>query len=236
MIWQKPSGRFGRIKIRREPHMYHFEYVPESQTKPVKKELLEIIYAVQDLLRDKFTFRFDFIGSSARNMITQDVKSNIGFDFDINIEVNDPEDTYRAEELRHLIRNALDRVAPRYGYSCAEDSTRVLTIKKKNVFLSLIEHSCDFAIVHNYIDEDGIHRQQYIRYNKQARRYVWETQPAGYRQLIEKADWLRHHGYWKEVKSLYLEKKNYNTDPSKRSRALYAETVNEICMRHSFNK
>ena len=92
--------------------MYHFEYVPESQTKPVKKELLEIIYAVQDLLRDKFTFRFDFIGSSARNMITQDVKSNIGFDFDINIEVNDPEDTYRAEELRHLIRNALDRVAP----------------------------------------------------------------------------------------------------------------------------
>lgn len=216
--------------------MYHFEYVPESQTKPAKKELLEIIYTVQDLLRDKFTFRFDFIGSSARNMITQDVKSNIGFDFDINIEVNDPEDTYRAEELRHLIRNALDRVAPRYGYSCAEDSTRVLTIKKKNVFLSLIEHSCDFAIVHNYIDEDGIHRQQYIRYNKQARRYVWETQPAGYRQLIEKADWLRHHGYWKEVKSLYLEKKNYNTDPSKRSRALYAETVNEICMRHSFNK
>ena len=61
--------------------MYHFEYVPESQTKPVKKELLEIIYAVQDLLRDKFTFRFDFIGSSARNMITQDVRSNIGFDF-----------------------------------------------------------------------------------------------------------------------------------------------------------
>ena len=236
MIWQKPSGRFGKINIRSEPHMYHFEYVPESQTKPVKKELLVIIYAVQDLLRDKFTFRFDFIGSSARNMITQDVKSNIGFDFDINIEVNDPEDTYRAEELRHLIRNALDRVAPRYGYSCAEDSTRVLTIKKKNVFLSRIEHSCDFAIVHNYIDEDGIHRQQYIRYNKQTRRYVWETQPAGYRQLIEKADWLRHHGYWKEVKSLYLEKKNYNTDPSKRSRALYAETVNEICMRHSFNK
>lgn len=53
--------------------------------------------------------------------------------------------------------------------------------------------------------------------------------------LIEKADWLRHHGYWKEVKSLYLEKKNYNTDPSKRSRALYAEAVNEICMKYSFH-
>ena len=31
--------------------MYHFEYVPESQTKPVKKELLEIIHAVQDIMR-----------------------------------------------------------------------------------------------------------------------------------------------------------------------------------------
>ena len=236
MIWQKPSGRFGKIYIRSEPHMYHFEYVPESQTKPAKKELLEIIYAVQDLLRDKFTFRFDFIGSSARNMITQDVRSNIGFDFDVNFEVNDPKENYSAEELRHHFQNALNRVVPQYGYSCAEDSTRVLTIKKKNVFLSRIEHSCDFAIVHNYIDEDGIHRQQYVRYNKQARRYVWETQPAGYRQLIEKADWLRRHGYWDEVKLLYLEKKNYNTDPSKRSRALYAETLNEICMRHSFNK
>lgn len=216
--------------------MYPFEYVPESQTKPVKKELLEIIHAVQNLLREKFTFRFDFIGSSARNMITQDVRSNIGFDFDVNIEVNDPKNTYSAEKLRHLIRNALDRVAPRYGYSFAEDSTRVLTIKKKNTFLSRIEHSCDFAIVNNYTDEDGIHRQEYIRYNKQARRYVWEIQPAGYRQLIEKADWLRRHGYWDEVKLLYLEKKNYNTDPSKRSRALYVETVNEICMRHGLNK
>ena len=92
--------------------MYHFEYVPESQTKPVKKELLEIIYTVQDLLCDKFTFRFDFIGSSARNMITQDVRSNIGFDFDVNIEVNDPDEDYSAEELRHLIQNALNRVAP----------------------------------------------------------------------------------------------------------------------------
>ena len=216
--------------------MYHFEYVPESQSKPVKKELLEIIYDVQDLLRDKFTFRFDFIGSSARNMITQDVRSNIGFDFDVNIEVNDPEDIYSAEELRRLVRNTLDKVAPRYGYSFAEDSTRVLTIKKKNTFLSRIEHSCDFAIVNNYTGKDGVHRQQYIRYNKQSRCYVWEIQPAGYRRLIEKADLLRHHGHWDEVRSLYLEKKNCNTDPTKRSRALYAEAVNEIGVKYGFNK
>ena len=51
--------------------MYHFEYVTKAEAAPVKKELIAIINAVQDLLRDHFTFRFDFIGSSARNMITQ---------------------------------------------------------------------------------------------------------------------------------------------------------------------
>ena len=48
--------------------MYHFEYVTKAEAAPVKKELIAIINAVQDLLRDHFTFRFDFIGSSARNI------------------------------------------------------------------------------------------------------------------------------------------------------------------------
>ena len=69
-------------------NMYHFEYVSKKQAAPVKKELIEIIHAVQDTLRDEFTFRYDFVGSASRNMITQDVNSNIGFDFDINIEVS----------------------------------------------------------------------------------------------------------------------------------------------------
>lgn len=35
--------------------------------------------------RSDFTFQYTFIGSSSRNMITYDAKSNIGFDFDVNI-------------------------------------------------------------------------------------------------------------------------------------------------------
>ena len=36
-----------------------------------------------------FTFQYEFIGSVKLNMVTCDVKSNIGFDFDVNIMVND---------------------------------------------------------------------------------------------------------------------------------------------------
>ena len=74
--------------------MYHFKYVTKSQAAPVKKELIAILNKVQDILRDHFTFQYFFIGSAARNMITQDVKRDIGFDFDINIEVNDDDQNY----------------------------------------------------------------------------------------------------------------------------------------------
>ena len=68
-------------------NMYHYEYVSKKQAAPYKAELIEIINKVQDEVRDDFTFQFTFIGSSSRNMITFDPTTNIGFDFDVNIEV-----------------------------------------------------------------------------------------------------------------------------------------------------
>lgn len=209
--------------------MYNFEYVTRNVALPVKKELIKIINQVQDLVREHFTFNFYFIGSSDRNMITQDIKSNIGFDFDVNIEVNDDEENYQPGEIRKIIRLALDQVARNYGYGYTEDSTRVLTTKfvdKKN---SRIKHSCDFAIVNNY----GEGKQEYIRYNKGSGSYYWEQQPKGFIGLETKADWLKKNGYWQDVRDYYIEKKNNNTNPDKKSRSLYAETINEIYQKYN---
>ena len=35
-------------------------------------------------------------------------------------------------------------------------------------------------------------------------------------------------GLWQNVRDYYLEKKNKNTNPNKKSRSLYAEAVNDI--------
>lgn len=78
--------------------------------------------------------QFRPVGSSGRNMITYDKKSNMGFDFDLNREINDDEENYEPEDIRHIIKIAIDQVALKYGYKHCEDSTRVLTIKKVNVF------------------------------------------------------------------------------------------------------
>lgn len=209
--------------------MHDFEYVPKVEWEPVKQELLTIIHKLQDEIRSQFTFQYRFVGSSERNMITRDRNSNIGFDFDVNLEVNDPKENYSATEIRTILRHGLNKVNhpygfPLYGYDHAEDSTRVLTIKVKDPRRACILHSCDFCI----INECSNGRQQYIRYNKSQNSYTWEYQPMGYQELPKKIDWVKQQCLWQQVRDLYLYKKNLNVNPTKRSRAIFAETVNEI--------
>ena len=207
--------------------MHDFCYVSKKEAAPAKADLLNIIYEVQDIVRNDFTFQFNFIGSSSRNMITYDKKSNIGFDFDVNIEVNDDDENFSPEEIRTKIRKTLDNVAKKYGYDYCEDSTRVLTIKIKYSANAKILHSCDFAIVYNC--EDG--NQQY---NKSNRTYTWEYQGNGFKTLPAKIDWLKENRYWEDLKNYYIEKKNANNTPQKHSRSIYAESINEMCQKQGY--
>ena len=212
--------------------MHDFRYVTKKQAQPIKDELYQILYMVQDLVRDNFTFSFTPIGSSSRNMITCDAKSNIGFDFDINIEVNDDNEDFEPKEIRTIIRTAIDRVAPRYGYKNCEDSTRVLTIKKVDTSHSRIIHSCDFAIVYNC----GDGRQQYIRFNKDNNYYSWEYQGKGFVGLEKKMDWLKRENLWGELQDYYIYKKNCNDNSDKHSRSIFAESINEMCQKNGYRR
>ena len=116
----------------------------------------------------------------------------------------------------------------------AEDSTRVITIKVKDRQNSKILHSCDFAIVNDYMDDDGNERQEYIHFNKKQKSYSWQEQPQGFYLLDEKEEWIKECGYWQDVRDLYLYKKNHNNDSHKHSRSIYAETIHEICQRYGY--
>lgn len=214
--------------------MHNFQYVSRKKLSHVKNNLIQIINSVQDDLRKDFTFRYDFVGSIKRNMVTYDVGTNIGYDFDVNIQINDDECKFSAKEIKTKIRLALNKIIHRYGYDDAEDSTRVITIKVKDKKNSKILHSCDFAIVNDYTDDDGNERQEYIHFNKKQKSYSWNEQPRGFYLLDEKADWIKDCGFWQDVKDLYLYKKNHNNDPHKNSRSIYAETIHEICQRYGY--
>ena len=210
--------------------MHHFIYVTKKEAMPVKKEMIRLINEVQNLVRQNFTFRFDFVGSSKRNMVTYDRKSNIGYDFDVNIEVNDDNEKYSPDKIRSIIMTAINKVASKYGYDFCEDSTSVLTIKVKNTARSRIIHSCDFAIVYNCENGD----QQYIRFNKDNQNYTWEYRGNGFVDLPQKIEWIKRNKLWNELKEYYIEKKNNNTNPQKHSRSIFAETVNEICQKNNY--
>lgn len=212
--------------------MHNFRYVTKNEAKPINEELYQLLYEVQDLVRDHFTFKFTTVGSSSRNMITYDANSNIGFDFDINIEVNDDDENFEPKEIREIVRNAINRAASRYGYKNCEDSTRVLTIKKVDTSHSRIIHSCDFAIVYNC----GDGRQQYIRFNKDNNYYSWEYQGKGFVGLEKKMDWLKMENLWGELQDYYIYKKNRNDNPDKHSRSIFAESINEMCQKNGYRR
>ena len=203
--------------------MHDFQYVPRTEYQPLKKQIIQILNEVQDEVRDDFTFQYHFIGSTKRNMITRDMKSNIGFDFDVDITVNDDEEDYGPDEIRNILRTAITKVSRRYGYTKCEDSTRVITIKTVNHWLSSIEHSCDCAIVYG---------NQYILFNKGTQTYTWEYQSKNHNDIEKRADILKNNGCWDEVRTVYLDKKNYNNNPDKHSRSLYFETINEVYKRY----
>ncbi len=205
--------------------MYHFEYVSKKEAALYKAELIELINKVQDYVRSEFTFQYTFIGSSSRNMITYDPMTNIGFDIDVNITVNDDDEDYSPGQIRQILHDAFSHFMREYGYTKCEQSTRVISMKA--VDHSRITHSCDFAVVH-----EGRDGQRYIRFNKKRSYFSWEFQEQPYKELEARADYLRENGHWNEVREVYLGKKNLNSDPDKRSRSLYAETINECFRRH----
>lgn len=214
-------------------HDFHFISKKDPKVKKAYNDILNILKEVQDLVRKKFTFRFDVVGSYKRNMITYDAKSNVGYDFDFNIEVNDGDGKYTPKQIKDILRHAIGTVCVKYGYDFPEDSTRVLTIKMKDRKNSSILHSCDFAIVNNYID-DGYEGQEYIHYDKPHGNYTWCEQPDGYYMLPDKIDWIKGNGLWKAMRDLYIEKKNKNDDSDMHSRTIFAISVHEICQRYGF--
>ena len=210
--------------------MCHFQYVKPEQLSSVKQDLIRIIQSAQKQVRQDFTFQFYFVGSVERNMVAYDIKSNIGFDFDVDIHVNSGKCKFSAKEIKTKIKLALDKVAHQYGYDYAEDSTRVLTIKVKDKQNARILHSCDFAIV----NDNGSEGQEYIHFNKKQKKYSWQKQPQGFYLLEEKEKWIKDSGYWQKVRDLYLDKKNHNNNPHKHSRSIYAETIHEVCQKYGY--
>lgn len=204
----------------------NFKYVTKNEWKETRKALVELIQEVQRKVKPYFSFAYRFVGSSSRNMITRQVDGNIGFDFDCNIELPIDEPEFTAKQYKQIFIQSLNEVCKKYHYDYAEDSSRVVTIKVKDRKNKKVLHSCDFCIVH-YYEEDDYWFEEFIFFNKKKRNYEWRQQSSEY-DLEDKIDEIKENDLWQELRDTYLRRKNKNRDPNKKSRALFAEAVNEV--------
>ncbi len=215
---------------------YNFQYISTHNERVVSacNNLIKILRHVQNEVRDKFTFQYKIVGSYFRNMITYDSKSNIGFDLDVNIYPNVYSNEYSPQEIKATLIKAFRKYLKKYKYSKIENSTRVITIKVNDTKNSKIIHSVDFAIVRDCEDEEGYLYQEYIQFNKKHNSYTWEEQDNGFYMLDDKIEWIKHEDLWQELREMYLKRKNSNNDIHKKSRSLFAESVNNICNEYGY--
>lgn len=215
---------------------YDFDYVDPAISDPVRKEIEKLIKKVQKDISDEYTFQYQFIGSSARNMITADRKGNVGFDFDVNIIPQKIKGKDSPEHLRMVLFNAIQRIYKTYGFnSKVENSTSVITIKKVDHNSSKCLYGCDFAVVRT--TKKGRQQNIVLHKNNNKQSYVWEDRGDYYNGLSERVDFLKKNSkYWSDLRRYYLEKKNTNYCEEKKSRAIYAESVKEICDKYGYHK
>ena len=118
--------------------MYYFQYISKSEIAPLKNQVIELIGLVQDEIRNYFTFQYEFIGSVKWNMVTCDVKSNIGFDFDVNIKLSDCTDEQQTQLVKLVnlrlgaynsqLQDGLSKYIWKFGDKCVP----LLILKKEN--------------------------------------------------------------------------------------------------------
>ena len=217
-------------------HNYVFVSKKNERVKQEYATIRKILQKAQNIIRKDFDIKFHSVGSYARNMITYEPNSNIGYDFDFNAEVfDDAWENYKPKAIKRIVREAINKVATEYGYANAEDSTRVLTIKKKDTKKSKILHSFDVAIVINYEDDNGYDCQDYIHFAKKKKLYNWCEQSHSFYTLDDKIGWIKDNDIpWNYVREYYLEKKNKNDNPDMHSRQIYAQTIHEICQKYGY--
>ena len=206
--------------------MHEYEYVTKEEYGPVKNRLIELIKETQDELRGYFSFQYIFVGSSSRHVITREINGNRGYDFDVDLKLKKAK-TYNPFELKQTFMDALNPYSHRFGFGFCKDSSSVITIKALDLMDRSISFSCDFAIVRDIVGKDGNTHHLYVYNDKEKNEYRWQERSKEYTGLKEKEEKIKQAGLWDDVREIYLEKKCLYSD-DKKSRALYAETINEV--------
>lgn len=149
---------------------------------------------------------FKLVGSGGRNLILQNADEPV--DLDYNLEILKCEDINNGRKLKEDIRKAFNEVLNEHRFGDCQDSTSCLASPR--IYFTRgnkTEFSIDVCITKR--DEaDYYHRLIHEKTGSIAYdRYYWNIvrNSAG---LREKADCIKNHGKWAQLREEYLKIKN----------------------------
>ncbi len=211
-----------------------YEFVPKSELNPVKDQVEVIINALQDSMRVfGVTFTFKLVGSGGKHLVTRVINGNTGFDFDYNLGIQKDGDL-SAKDLRLKVKRELEMILQGTGYSTVSSGKQSMTFKFIDHDNSRIVHSCDFALVNDYVDDVGDSIQEILIWQREDDTYIWNKRPYA-KNHSDKLSNLKANGLWQEVKDEYLKIKNNNQDREKKSFSLFFEAINNVYNRYDWN-
>ena len=219
---------FGRFGKRKEHIMYHWVEDKVFLNRAYSDCADIVNQLVQELKKYEIEAKMKVVGSKNRNMITQNAKEPIDFDF--NLLVDNPDNYQSAKDLKEDIREAFNEVLSNNGWGDCEDSTSALTTKqmvyKKG---NKTPFYIDVCIVKK--DKFGLHRLIHQKTgNINFDRWYWNQVLNS--QDIKKKEEVLKPDHWIEVREAYLQKKNMYLsrpfDNDHPSFVCYIEAVNEV--------
>lgn len=208
-----------------------YDYIQDKEfLKRAQSTCSEILSDLTDELFERdISAQFFLVGSGGRNMVTQNARNPIDFDYNLNIQKCDDFDDCRA--IKETVRKAFNKVLNAHSLAACEDSTSSLT-SKRICFNDEpnIEFTIDLCIVTE--DTDGFwHRLIHQKTGYTANdAYFWNKAPNS-KDVKAKSDRIKKSGNWLSVRDEYLKlKNNYlrRNDHNHPSFICYIEAVNNV--------
>lgn len=199
--------------------------VNSKQVKPYEKECLAILHQAQQKLRksEKLTFQITMVGSGAHKIVTKNGE-NGAFDLDFNLILHRVPSklVHDLPLLKRTIRQAIDQFIPN-NYSHGKDSTSVITYVKQN-------NQVNFHFDIGLIKAEKKDQRYRLVYENNAKNMMTWNQVFNTEKLTQKAQLIRKHNAFHQVRQRYVELKNQALSDQNEisSYSLYAQAINDV--------
>ena len=202
-----------------------YKFAKQSEVRELEAWCMEILHAVQDEVRDYFTFDIRLIGSGDKRLVTQNSDESFDLDYNIILQKDKKGLLDNPKQIKDIFVSRFNRVFKNCvsDYTHVSDSTSVITAKL--IRNNKLHFSFDVAIIVE--GDDGYFYR--LTNDKNTGRYIWNQvkQSANY---FEKFKAVKAKGYWVEFKQRYLELKNMHLSRRDeiKSFSVFLETLNEF--------